>query len=59
MDQLAMMKKMQEMMSRKAEMDKELANEKIAGTAADGKVSVTVQYVPPQLPMKPMVSLFG
>eukprot|EP00804_Cyclotella_cryptica_P022878 CCRYP_005091-RA/>CCRYP_005091-RA protein AED:0.01 eAED:-0.01 QI:0/-1/0/1/-1/0/1/0/181 len=53
MDQLAMFKKAQEIASKKAELDKELSKENIVGTAADGKISITVQYVPPQLPMNP------
>ena len=38
MDQLAMFKKAQEIASKKAAIDKELAEEKIVGTAADGKI---------------------
>jgi DNA-binding protein YbaB len=53
MDQLAMFKKAQEIASKKNELDKELAAENIVGTAADGKIKITVQYVPPQLPMNP------
>ncbi|KAL7509885.1 hypothetical protein ACHAXN_006793 [Cyclotella atomus] len=53
MDQLAMFKKAQEIASKKNEIDKELAAENIVGEAADGKIKITVQYVPPQLPMNP------
>ena len=53
MDQLAMFKKAQEIASKKAAIDKELAEEKIVGTAADGKIEITVQYVPPQMPANP------
>lgn len=53
MDQLAMFKKAQELSQKKIEIDKELANEKIVGTAADGNVKVTIKYVPPQLPVNP------
>ena len=48
-----MFKKAQEIASKKAELDKELSKENIVGNAADGKISITVQYVPPQLPMNP------
>lgn len=53
MDQLAMFKKAQEIASKKAAIDKELAEEKIVGTSADGKIEVTVQYIPPQMPANP------
>lgn len=53
MDQLAMFKKAQELAQKKQQLDKELAEEKITGTAADGKVEITVKYVPPQLPANP------
>ncbi|KAL3768511.1 hypothetical protein ACHAW5_006707 [Stephanodiscus triporus] len=53
MDQLAMFKKAQELSQKKAAIDKELADEKIVGTAADGNVKVTVKYIPPQLPVNP------
>mmetsp|Transcript_18170 Transcript_18170/g.39104 ORF Transcript_18170/g.39104 Transcript_18170/m.39104 type:complete len:174 (+) Transcript_18170:299-820(+) len=53
MDQLAMFKKAQELAQKKAALDKELAEEKIVGTAADGKIEITIKYVPPQLPVNP------
>ena len=53
MDQLAMFKKAQEIASKKNELDKELAAENIVGEAADGNIKISVQYVPPQLPMNP------
>ena len=48
-----MFKKAQEIASKKNELDKELAAENIVGEAADGNIKITVQYVPPQLPMNP------
>ena len=48
-----MFKKAQEIASKKAAIDKELAEEKIVGTSADGKIEVTVQYIPPQMPANP------
>lgn len=53
MDQLAMFKKAQELAQKKQALDKELAEEKIVGTAADGKIEITIQYVPPRLPANP------
>mmetsp|Transcript_19602 Transcript_19602/g.41204 ORF Transcript_19602/g.41204 Transcript_19602/m.41204 type:complete len:185 (+) Transcript_19602:140-694(+) len=53
MDQLAMFKKAQEIAQKKNALDKELSNEKIVGTAADGKIQITVKYIPPQLPANP------
>lgn len=53
MDQLAMFKKAQELAQKKQALDKELAEEKIVGTAADGKIEITIQYIPPQLPVNP------
>ena len=53
MDQLAMFKKAQELAQKKNNLDKELAKEKIMGTAADGNIEITIQYVPPQLPISP------
>ena len=47
MDQLAMLKKAQEVASKKMALDKELAQMDHVGEAADGKVSITVKYVPP------------
>ena len=53
MDQLAMFKKAQELAQKKNNLDKELAKEKIMGTAAEGNIEITIQYVPPQLPISP------
>ena len=53
MDQLAMFKKAQEIAKKKQELDKEIAAMDIIGTAAGGKIKVTVQYVPAQLPTNP------
>ncbi|GFH45058.1 hypothetical protein CTEN210_01532 [Chaetoceros tenuissimus] len=53
MDQLAMFKKAQEIAKKKNDLDKEIAQMDIIGSAADGKIKVTVQYVPAQLPANP------
>eukprot|EP00585_Thalassiosira_rotula_P001937 CAMPEP_0196141138 /NCGR_PEP_ID=MMETSP0910-20130528/8802_1 /TAXON_ID=49265 /ORGANISM="Thalassiosira rotula, Strain GSO102" /LENGTH=175 /DNA_ID=CAMNT_0041402195 /DNA_START=43 /DNA_END=570 /DNA_ORIENTATION=- len=53
MDQLAMFKKAQELAQKKNQLDKELSEEKIVGTAADGKIEISIQYIPPQLPVNP------
>ena len=53
MDQLAMFKKAQELSQKKNDLDKELSNEKIMGTAADGNIEVEISYIPPQLPVNP------
>jgi DNA-binding protein YbaB len=53
MDQLAMFKKAQELAQKKNALDKELAEEKIMGAAADGKIQITIKYIPPQLPVNP------
>ena len=53
MDQLAMFKKAQEIASKKNNLDKEIAEMEIIGSAADGNVKVTIQYVPAQLPTNP------
>ena len=47
MDQLAMLKKAQEVASKKMALDKELAKIEHVGEAADGKVTIAVKYVPP------------
>eukprot|EP00816_Leptocylindrus_hargravesii_P006445 CAMPEP_0196802644 /NCGR_PEP_ID=MMETSP1362-20130617/2221_1 /TAXON_ID=163516 /ORGANISM="Leptocylindrus danicus, Strain CCMP1856" /LENGTH=177 /DNA_ID=CAMNT_0042173989 /DNA_START=69 /DNA_END=602 /DNA_ORIENTATION=+ len=51
MDQLAMLKKAQEIASKKAAIDKELAATEHSGSSADGKVNVVVKYIAP-LPMQ-------
>merc|ERR1719223_1843239 len=53
MDQLAMFKKAQELASKKNDLDKEIAEMEIIGSAADGSVKVTIQYVPAQMPTNP------
>uniref|UniRef100_A0A7S2RHR3 Uncharacterized protein n=1 Tax=Eucampia antarctica TaxID=49252 RepID=A0A7S2RHR3_9STRA len=53
MDQLAMFKKAQEISSKKKVLDDELAEMDIIGKAADGKVKITVKYLPAQMPMSP------
>ena len=53
MDQLAMFKKAQEIAKKKQDLDKEIAEMEIIGSAADGKIKVTVQYIPAQLPTNP------
>lgn len=47
MDQLGMLKKAQEVASKKMAMDKELAKVEHVGESANGNVKVTVKYVPP------------
>ena len=47
MDQLAMLKKAQEIASKKMAIDKELAAMEHVGTAADGKVTIVVKYIAP------------
>jgi len=47
MDQLAMLKKAQEIASKKMEIDKELATIDHVGVGADGKVSITIKYIAP------------
>ncbi len=53
MDQLAMFKKAQEIAKKKQDLDKEIADMDIIGSAADGNIKITVQYVPAQLPVNP------
>mmetsp|Transcript_36278 Transcript_36278/g.48616 ORF Transcript_36278/g.48616 Transcript_36278/m.48616 type:complete len:174 (+) Transcript_36278:49-570(+) len=53
MDQLAMLKKAQEIATKKASLDKELATLDITGEAADGKVKCSVKYIPAQMPNSP------
>ncbi len=53
MDQLAMFKKAQEIAKKKQDLDKQIADMEIIGSAADGNIKVTVQYVPAQLPANP------
>ena len=53
MDQLAMFKKAQEIASKKNNLDKEIAEMEIIGSAADGNIKVTIQYIPAQMPTNP------
>merc|ERR1712129_442106 len=48
-----MFKKAQELAQKKSGIDKELAEETMLGTAADGKIEITINYIPPKLPMNP------
>jgi len=51
MDQLAMLKKAQEVASKKMTLDKELAKTEHVGKSSNEKVTVTVKYIPP-LPLQ-------
>ena len=53
MDQLAMLKKAQEMASKKSKLDQELSAMDFEGSAADGKVKATFKYIPSRNPMDP------
>ncbi len=53
MDQLAMFKKAQEMAQKKQKLDNELASETFAGSAADGKVTISCKFAPSKNPMDP------
>jgi DNA-binding protein YbaB len=53
MDQLAMFKKAQEIAKKKQDLDQDIAAMDIIGSSADGKIKITVQYVPAQLPANP------
>jgi len=53
MDQLAMFKKAQEVASKKNDLDKELSKTETIGLAADGKVKITIKYMPAALPANP------
>uniref|UniRef100_A0A7S2XNJ3 Nascent polypeptide-associated complex subunit alpha-like UBA domain-containing protein n=1 Tax=Attheya septentrionalis TaxID=420275 RepID=A0A7S2XNJ3_9STRA len=56
MDQLGMLKKAQEIASKKQKLDQELKVLEFAGTGADGKVTATVVYAPGTNPMNPLPS---
>ena len=51
MDQLAMLKKAQEVASKKMKLDKELAKVDHVGQSTNEKVTVTIKYIPP-LPLQ-------
>lgn len=51
MDQLAMIKKAQEMAQKKQKLDAELAAMVFIGTGADGKVTAKFKYIPSRNPM--------
>lgn len=53
MDQLAMLKKAQEMAQKKNKLDQELAAMDFVGASTDGKVKATVKYIPSKNPMDP------
>ena len=53
MDQLAMLKKAQEMASKKTKLDQELSAMEFEGVAEDGKVKATFKFVPPKGMMDP------
>ena len=53
MDQMAMFKKAQEMASKKQKLDAELQQEVFTGEGADGKVVVSLKFVPVKNPMDP------
>eukprot|EP00555_Chaetoceros_dichaeta_P014399 CAMPEP_0198260746 /NCGR_PEP_ID=MMETSP1447-20131203/9634_1 /TAXON_ID=420782 /ORGANISM="Chaetoceros dichaeta, Strain CCMP1751" /LENGTH=180 /DNA_ID=CAMNT_0043948471 /DNA_START=74 /DNA_END=616 /DNA_ORIENTATION=+ len=53
MDQLAMFKKAQEIAQQKNKLDDELKGMDIIGTAADGKIKVTIKYSPAKMPTSP------
>lgn len=53
MDQLAMLKKAQEVATKKSKLDQELAAEDFTGTSTDGKVTAVFKYVPSRNPMDP------
>jgi len=53
MDQLAMFKKAQEIAQMKNKLDDELKTMDIIGSGADGKIKVTIQYQPAQMPTSP------
>ena len=53
MDQMAMLKKAQEMASKKQQLDQELQKEVFEGVGADGKVTANFKFVPVKNPMDP------
>lgn len=53
MDQLAMLKKAQEVANKKNKLDQELAAEDFKGASADGKITAVFKYVPSKNPMDP------
>lgn len=53
MDQLAMLKKAQEMATKKNKLDQELAAMDFEGSSADGMVKASFKYVPSKNPMDP------
>ena len=53
MDQMAMFKKAQEMATKKQKLDAELQQEVFTGEAADGKVVVSLKFIPVKNPMDP------
>jgi hypothetical protein len=53
MERLAMIQKAQQMMQKKKLLDDELAKVSFQGSAADGKVTITIKFIPPTSPMDP------
>jgi len=53
LDQLSMFKKAQQIAQKKDAIDKELAKLDIVGKAADGRIHVTIRYLPPCMPTSP------
>lgn len=53
LDQLAMLKKAQEMAQKKNKLDQELAAVDFEGSSADGKVKAVFKYIPSKNPMDP------
>ena len=53
LDQLAMLKKAQEMAQKKSKLDQELAAMDFKGTSSNGKVETVFKYIPSKNPMDP------
>jgi len=53
MDQMAMLKKAQEIAQKKSKLDQELSAMDFVGQSTDAKVKVTIKYVPSKNPMDP------
>jgi DNA-binding protein YbaB len=53
MERLAMIQKAQQMAQKKKKLDEELAKDSFQGSAADGKVTITIKFIPPTSPMDP------
>lgn len=53
MERLQMIQKAQQMAQKKKKIDDDLAKETFTGASADGKVSITIKFIPPTNPMDP------